>query len=205
MIPPSRCLGEIMPYAALILLAGLWGPATPAQVLTGADAYGDFTKDAPGVRRHIAPGDLPAPYTGAIKANMSSVVSQPAGATLQVPPGFKVEPFAQLKRPRVIRVAPNGDILIAQTGIDQVSILRASDGASKPSETEVFASHLNSPFGIAFYPAGPNPQVKIFLLYFDPARITRLGHSRFVIFTAGKGRYFGFWVVMSSFSCSGGL
>ena len=49
-----------LPYAGLIVLAGLWGPAAPAQVLTGGDAYGDFTKDAPGVRRHIAPGDLPA-------------------------------------------------------------------------------------------------------------------------------------------------
>jgi glucose/arabinose dehydrogenase len=144
-------------YIALILLAGLWGPAASAQVLTGADAYGDFTKDAPGVRRHIVAGDLPAPFTGAIKANMSSVVAQPTGAMPQVPAGFKVEPFAQLKRPRVIRVAPNGDIFIAQTGIDQVSVLRAADGVSKPSETEVFASHLSGPFGIAFYPAGPDP------------------------------------------------
>src|SRR6202046_1066836 len=146
-----------LPYTTLILLAGLSGPAASAQVLTGADAYGDFTKDAPGVRRYIAPGDLPAPFTGAIKANMSSVVAQPTGAVPQVPAGFKVEPFAQLKRPRVIRVAPNGDVFIAQTGIDQITVLRAADGASKPSETEVFASHLNGPFGIAFYPAGPDP------------------------------------------------
>ena len=34
--------------------------------------------------------------------------------------------------------------------------------------------------------------------------IMRAGHARSVIFTAGKGRYFGFWVVMSSLSCSGG-
>jgi glucose/arabinose dehydrogenase len=163
MIPPNRCLGEIMPntaalpYAALIVLAGLWGLAAPAQVLTGAEAFGDFSKDGPGVRRHIVPGDLPAPYASAIKANMSSVVAQPAGAAPLVPPGFKIEPFAQLKRPRAIRVAPNGDIFIAQTGIDQISVLRAADGASKPSETQVFASGLNGPFGIAFYPAGPDP------------------------------------------------
>src|SRR6202012_4094722 len=28
----------------------------------------------------------------------------------------------------------------------------------KPAETQVFADHLDGPFGIAFYPAGPNPQ-----------------------------------------------
>ena len=31
----------------------------------------------------------------------------------------------------------------------------------------------------------------------------RAGQSRSVIFTAGNGRYFGFWVVIFFFSCSG--
>jgi glucose/arabinose dehydrogenase len=89
---------------------------------------------------------------------MSSLVDQPDGATPHVPAGFMVEPFAQVKRARVIRVAPNGDIFVAQTRSDQVSVLRAADGTPKPSATEIFAAHLNGPFGIAFYPAGPNPQ-----------------------------------------------
>jgi glucose/arabinose dehydrogenase len=89
---------------------------------------------------------------------MSSLTPVPEGALPRVPAGFSVAPFAQLKRPRVIRVAPNGDIFIAQTAGDQVSVLRAADGAAKPSQTEVFAAHLNGPFGIAFYPAGANPQ-----------------------------------------------
>lgn len=147
-----------LPYAAFMLLTALWGPAASAETRTGADAYGDFTKDAPGVRRHIAPGDLPAPFATDIKANFSSIVAPPAGATPLVPPGFKVEPFAELKKPRVIRVAPNGDIFIAQTAVGQVSVLRAADGASKPSQIEIFASGLSGPFGIAFYPAGANPQ-----------------------------------------------
>jgi glucose/arabinose dehydrogenase len=148
----------VLPYAALIVLAGLWGPAAPGQVLTGADALGDFAKDSPGLRRHIVPADLPAPYATKSVPNMSSLVDQPDGAVPRVPAGFKVEPFAQLKRARVIRVAPNGDIFVAQTRSDQVSVLRAADGASKPSATEIFAAHLNGLFGIAFYPAGANPQ-----------------------------------------------
>jgi len=49
MIPPSRRLGEFMPnaatlpYAALILLAGLWGPAALPQVLTGLTETGTPT------------------------------------------------------------------------------------------------------------------------------------------------------------------
>jgi len=34
----------------------------------------------------------------------------------------------------------------------------AADGASKPESNEVFASGLNEPFGIAFYPPGSDPQ-----------------------------------------------
>ena len=36
--------------------------------------------------------------------------------------------------------------------------MRAGDGASKPESTETFAEGLNRPYGIAFYPPGPNPQ-----------------------------------------------
>jgi glucose/arabinose dehydrogenase len=144
-----------LPYA-LLLATALSGPAATGGVLTGADAYGDYTKDAPGNRRHITLGDLPTRSKS--DSNMSSMAPPPDGALPQVPAGFKVEPFAQLKRPRVIRVAPNGDIFIAQTSGDQVSVLRVADGSSKPSQTEVFATHLDGPFGIAFYPAGPNPQ-----------------------------------------------
>ncbi len=150
-------LRAALPRAAILLTAALWGPAASAGILTGADAYGDYTKDAPGIRRHIVPADLPAPYATQSVPNMSSLVDQPAGAAPLVPEGFKVEPFAQLKRPRVIRLAPNGDLLLAQTRSDQVSVLRAADGPPKASGTEIFAAHLNSPFGIAFYPAGPDP------------------------------------------------
>jgi glucose/arabinose dehydrogenase len=137
------------------LATALWGPAAAAQLRTGADAYGDFTQDTPGVRRQITLTDLPAPTKGV--PNMSSIVPQPAGVLPKVPAGFTVELFAQLKRPRAIRVAPNGDIFAAQTGGGQVSVLRVADGASKPTQTELFADHLNGPFGIAFYPAGPDP------------------------------------------------
>src|ERR1700683_218364 len=99
-----------LPCAVFIVATALWGPGALAQLRTGADAYGDFTQDAPGVRRHIAFADLPPPYATKGVPNMPSIVPEPAGALPQVPAGFKVEPFAHLKRPRVIRVAPNGDI-----------------------------------------------------------------------------------------------
>ena len=87
------------------------------------------------------------------------MIQRPPNALPQVPAGFKVELFADgLTGPRELRVAPNGDIFIAETHAGRVRVLRAADGASKPSANEIFASGLNQPFGIAFFPSGNNPQ-----------------------------------------------
>ncbi|MHB8285386.1 MAG: hypothetical protein ACYDD1_12000, partial [Caulobacteraceae bacterium] len=57
-----------------------------------------------------------------------------------------------------MRTAPNGDIFVSQTGNGVVRVLRAKAGAAKPDQNQVFAEGLSGPFGIGFYPAGPNPQ-----------------------------------------------
>ena len=57
-----------------------------------------------------------------------------------------------------MRVAPNGDIFIAETRSGRIRILRAADGGTRPSASEIYASGLNGPFGIAFYPAGNDPK-----------------------------------------------
>ena len=57
-----------------------------------------------------------------------------------------------------MRVAPNGDIFVAESDAGKIRVLRAADGADKPASDETFAEGLERPFGIAFYPLGPNPQ-----------------------------------------------
>ena len=127
--------------------------------LTGAAAYGDWRSDAPDVARLIRPDDAPPPYASRSASNTPSVVARPAGASLKVPPGFAVTEFAHgLTNPRQIRVAPNGDIFVAESDSDRVRVLRAADGAATPSVDQVFAGGLDQPFGIAFYPPGPAPQ-----------------------------------------------
>jgi glucose/arabinose dehydrogenase len=82
------------------------------------------------------------------------VVKAPTNAVLSVPPGFTVRLFASgLSNPRLMRVAPNGDIFIAETGANRIRVLRAADGADAPAENQIFATGLDRPFGIAFYPA----------------------------------------------------
>ena len=126
--------------------------------LTGKAAYGDWHDDAPGVVRHITPDAMPAPYVATSAARAPSVVPRPAGAALRVPPGFVVEQFAAgLDRPRTLRVAPNGDVFVAESAAARVRVLREPVGTSRP-QTTVFADGLSYPFGIAFWPPGPKPR-----------------------------------------------
>ncbi|HSY25810.1 MAG TPA: PQQ-dependent sugar dehydrogenase [Polyangiaceae bacterium] len=162
---PARAVpGTTMPVAvpdeaarkALIAyLATLPALAPPAPAAApGPAGPNDFRSDAPGRVHRVALSDLPAPYASPSARNAPVVVDRPAGAALHVPPGFAVELFASnLYNPRLARVAPNGDIFVAETGADQIRALRAADGASRPAQVEVFASSLDAPFGIAFLPA----------------------------------------------------
>jgi glucose/arabinose dehydrogenase len=134
-------------------------PAKPGAVLTGKDALGDWTTDAPGVRRRITTRDLPKPFATESANNGSRIIARPADAWPKVPAGFKVEEFAAgLENPRLIRAAPNGDLFIAESRAGRVRVLRAAAGAGKAETNEIFADGFDRLFGIAFYPPGPDPQ-----------------------------------------------
>jgi glucose/arabinose dehydrogenase len=129
-----------------------------SESLVGPAAFGDWRADKPGVIRLIKPQDLPKPGATPSAANFPRVVPRPPSALPQVPAGFKIELFAEgLSGPRQMRVAPNGDIFVAETHAGRVRVLRA-DGSSKPSTNQIYAGGLNEPFGIAFFPNGDNPQ-----------------------------------------------
>jgi glucose/arabinose dehydrogenase len=130
----------------------------PNEPLTGEAAMGDWTTDSPGVRRLITVNDLPQPYATHSAAQFSRVVPRPAGAWPKVPSGFEVDLLAEgLNNPRKIVTAPNGDLFIAESGPGRVKVLRpGKDG--KVTSTTIFAEKLRQPFGIAFYPPGPNPK-----------------------------------------------
>jgi glucose/arabinose dehydrogenase len=146
-------------------------PSSP--VLTGRDALGDWTTDAPGVRRKITIDDLAKPYETKSANNFPNVAKRPEGAMPRAPKGFRVSEYATgLDNPRKIVTAPNGDILVAESmpgrympgrnapgrnTPGRIKLLRDSDGDGKAEIIEDFATGLNRPFGIAFYPPGPNP------------------------------------------------
>jgi glucose/arabinose dehydrogenase len=164
--PGPRCaIMAVAVTAALASCSLLLAPVVLAQgasdsigeLLEGKAAFGDWRSDAPLVRRKIT--ELLPPYATRSAANSPRVVAKPAAAAPKVPPGFQVELFAaNLRDPRVLRVAPNGDIFVAESEAGRIRVLRAAAGADKPSSDDVFASGLTEPFGMAFYPPGPDPQ-----------------------------------------------
>jgi len=142
--------------AALLAFSAL--PAAAA-TLTGQAAYGDWQSDSPGVVRRITPADMPATGASPIGVAPPQLAPRPKDASPKTLPGFSVSAFATgLEGPRLIRIAPNGDVFVSEGEIGKILVLRAADGADKAASVETFAEGLDRPFGIAFYPVGPNPQ-----------------------------------------------
>ncbi|MFO0960358.1 MAG: sorbosone dehydrogenase family protein [Isosphaeraceae bacterium] len=149
----------LLPLALASSIARGDDPKPVDGTLKGKDALGDWTTDAPGVRRKITVDDLATPYDTPSANNFPRVVPRPEGAWPKAPEGFEVTEFATgLTEPRVIVRAPNGDMFLAESRTNRIRVFRDADGDGKPEVNEVFATGLNRPFGIAFYPVGPNPK-----------------------------------------------
>jgi glucose/arabinose dehydrogenase/cytochrome c2 len=161
--PSSVVPGTTMPLAvpdakerrALVAYLGTLraepSPSSSSTYVSSA-AFGDFHRDAPGQVHHITLADLPAPFASPSVRNAPSIADRPEGVLPRVPEGFVVSLFAKdLENPRLLRVAPNGDVFVAESAPGRIHVLRGATSS-------VFASGLTRPFGIAFYPPGAHPQ-----------------------------------------------
>jgi glucose/arabinose dehydrogenase/cytochrome c2 len=136
-IPDPQMRANVIAYLQTLKLADNVKPVAPATVVPS----------------------IPVPQDPGAWDNGPRGVPQPAGATVSVPPGFTAKIFARgLRNPRYLRLAPNGDIFLAETGASRIHIFRAADGADTPTVDQVFAegAGLDHPFGLAFYPPRSN-------------------------------------------------
>jgi glucose/arabinose dehydrogenase len=121
--------------------------------------FTDFRYQWPGKTRKITTNDFPAPYATDSARNGPQVVARPANVWPVTLPGFKVELFAGgLDNPRLMRTAPNGDIFLAESEPGRIRVFRGVTSDGKAEQSSVFAEGLKDPYGIAFYPPGPDPQ-----------------------------------------------
>jgi glucose/arabinose dehydrogenase len=121
--------------------------------------FTDYRYEKPGTVRKITLKDLPSPLATSSAGNGPQLVPRPENAWPQVPPGFKVGLYtSDLPDARLIRTAPNGDFFLAESQAGEIKVFRGITADGKPVETQTFATGLNRPFGINFYPPGPNPE-----------------------------------------------
>jgi glucose/arabinose dehydrogenase len=162
MSKPYRIGLAAVAMAAALLVAGrmrsprVW--AAEGKGVGSSVVFSDYQREAPGTVHRITVEDLPAPYsTQSVDAGSHNVL-RPGNAWPQAPTGFKVEQFAGgLENPRLIRTAPNGDLFLAESAPGRVKVFRGIGTGGEASTAHVFTSDLTLPFGIAFYPPGPNP------------------------------------------------
>ncbi|MGI4829696.1 MAG: hypothetical protein ACRYFU_16100, partial [Janthinobacterium lividum] len=149
---------------------------------SGQGAFADWNQQKPGARHRVTVADLPEPNPAESVENGPALVPRPDGALPLAPPGFKVELYAggdykpaprdpntgkpapvpeantQFREPRLLRTAPNGDIFLSDSHGDKIYVMRGVGSDGKAQQISTFATGLNLPFGINFYPAGPHPK-----------------------------------------------
>ena len=136
--------------------------------------FTDFRYEKPGTLHKITVSDLPPPYATKSAFKFPLPVARPANVWPSAPAGFKVELYeAGLENPRTLRTAPNGDIFLAETDPGRIRVFRGLTADGKPEQSAIFASGLKQPYGLAFYPPGPDP---LWLYVGSAAQVVRFAY-----------------------------
>lgn len=132
--------------------AGQAGTPPPTSV------FSDYRQERAGATHRITVGDLPRPFATRSVDNPPALASRPRGALPETLPGYSVTLYAEgLDNPRLVRTAPNGDLFVTESDPGRIKVLRGRDASGRAQRVETYATGLTRPFGIAFYPPGPNP------------------------------------------------
>ena len=131
--------------------------AAPAAAASAESAGERWSDDAPGRIHEVRADDLPKPFATPSAGNGPKTVPRPQGTTPAVPPGFRVTLWAtDPDRGRLMVKAPNGDLFVSSASKRLIKVFRSSTGERADSVT-TFATDLDRPYGLAFWPVGPNP------------------------------------------------
>jgi len=127
--------------------------------------------------------NLPVPFATKSAGNAPNRVAPPPGFLPTVPAGFKINVFAEdFKIPRWMVIAPNGDIFLAETGANQIVVLRDPKNTGTAQEKEVFATGTTRVFGIAFHD-------ELVRFKYDPKTSKRLGEAEHLLKLPSGGHF----------------
>ena len=120
-----------------------------AMTLASGAAFAQNMNPAPGTKLQYDAASLPKPRATPSNA-FSPGYLEPSGIPIAVPQGFTVNVFAKdLTNPRKLFVAPNGDVLLAESATGQITLLRDADGDGKAEMMSAFAKGFAIPYGMA--------------------------------------------------------
>lgn len=92
------------------------------------------------------------PAIGAPRPNRGTLVEKPAGAMPMVPAGFTVSVYAEMRAPRMMVFAPNGDLFVSSPATNSITVLR---DANNDGVFEARGVYAGTPPADAAAPAAP--------------------------------------------------
>ncbi len=120
-----------------------------ALFFTGS-AHAQLFEQEPGTVISIDLASLPRPYDPPSPANPPRTIPKPSRAMPTVLPGFAVNIFASgLSDARNLKVAPDGTVFLSEPRINQITLLRDTDGDGRADIVNEFADGFRRPHGIA--------------------------------------------------------
>lgn len=131
---------------------------------------------------------LPPPYATPSVYNFPKIVPQPSGVTLHVPPGFRIEVFAEdFHIPRFMALGPGGEVLVSDSATKPDGTVYV---LSPPNHRKPLITGLDRPYGLAFW--------KDYLYVSEPASVKRykfnahamsVGEGQKIISLHGQGGF----------------
>jgi glucose/arabinose dehydrogenase len=147
--------GFVVGFRALPLLSG----GTPGANEKAQAPFTDYRHEQPGTIRKITLADLPEPYRTQSADNRPHIVPRPADAWPKALPGFTVTqyvtPVCRIRGSSGAR--PMAICSWRRANRDASGAARGRAGWQGADRGGICAG-LTQPFGIAFYPPGPDPQ-----------------------------------------------
>lgn len=135
---------------------------------------------------------LPAPDTNASKNKFSKVIGWPAGKTPVAPEGFTVTRYmANLKSPRNIYVAPNGDIFVVLSNSERSAVEKTANVITGKAKAEVAGESANTVVLLRDTNKDGKPDLQTNFLkgLNQPYGVLIIGSSFYVANTDGLMRY----------------
>ncbi|HET9389881.1 MAG TPA: PQQ-dependent sugar dehydrogenase [Steroidobacteraceae bacterium] len=163
---PEKQRWQVISYLKALEPRGTAAPAVAAGAEPSVEVappprppFTDYRFEKPGQTHKISLKDLPAPFATPSASNGPTIVPRPQGAWPKAPAGFEVTLYTDgLQNPRRLRRAPNGDLFVAEPETGKIDVFRGIDNAGHPQRSTVFASGMDQPFGMNFYPPGTDPR-----------------------------------------------